>query len=345
MSGSEKRQSSRDMSPPELPAQRTFSSTATEKEALVWLQLLTSGEPKAWDLKAFRRWLSLDPAHRAVFNEVKHRWDPIRLPEGAARRAQAARTAAAPARVRRLPDPGRRAWLGAAASAAAVAGLVTVYAPPGLWSTLVEGGADDRTDAGEQRTLALGDSVRVTLNTRTSARRQVVGGRTVGLDLIAGEAAIDLKDTGQAFAVVAGSGRCLGESGQFEVRYLDRKVRVTCIEGSVRVEHPAGVRTLQARQQTVYDDKALSGVASIEPAQVSAWRGGELLFRQTRLDEVIEEINRYRPGRVVLMNAAARAQAVNGRFAIGSLDLALSQLQHAFGLEARSLPGGLLILS
>lgn len=348
MSGFEKPRSSKDMSPRDPTARHSIPSTEIEKEALIWLQLLTSGEPKAWDLKGFRRWLRLDPVHRTVFNEVRRRWEQIELPEGAAVPALAngARGAFDGRRRAAAFNPGRRAWLGAAVSAAAVAGVATVYPPLDLWPALSTWGADERTAVGEQLTLALSQHAKVTLNTRTSVRRQVIDGEIVGLDLIAGEAAIDLQGNGRAFAVVASVGRSFAESGRFEVRNLHDKVCVTCLEGTVRVEHPvAGNRTLHARQQAVYDARALSGVATIEPSQVSAWRSGELLFSQTRLIDVIEEINRYRSGRVVLMNDVARAQPVNGRFAIASLDLALQQLQHAFGLSARSLPGDVLILS
>lgn len=345
MSGFEKRRSSKDMSQRESTAHHPIPSKEIEKEALIWLQLLTSGEPKAWDVKGFRRWLHLDPVHRTAFNEVKRRWDQIQPPEGAARPAPWEHAVAVRARPVHVSNPGRRAWLGAAVSAAAVAGVAAIYPPLGLWPALDAWGADERTATGEQRTLALADRASVTLNTRTSIRRQVIDGETVGLELIAGEAAIDLKGTGRAFAVTAGAGRSFADSGRFEMRYLDGKVCVTCLDGAVRIEHPAGSRSLQARQQAVYDTKALSGIANIESAQVSAWRNGELLFSQTRLADAIEEINRYRPGRVVLMNDDARSRAVNGRFAIASLDLALSQLQHAFSLSARSLPGDVLILS
>ncbi len=62
-----------------------------------------------------------------------------------------------------------------------------------------------------------------------------------------------MQNAGKAFSVIAGAGRSLAESGRFEIRYLDGKVCVTCLEGSLRVEHPAGFRALQARQQMVYD--------------------------------------------------------------------------------------------
>lgn len=220
-----------------------------------------------------------------------------------------------------------------------------VYPPAGLWPSPGEWNADDRTATGEQRTLALAGWVSVTLNTQTRIRRQTTGDETTGIDLLAGEAAVDLPAGNRLFQVVAGAGRSLADSGRFEVRYLNGKVCVSCIEGAVRVEHPAGFRTLRARQQTVYDAAAVSGVASIEPANVSAWRNGELVFTRARLGDVLDEINRYRPGHVVLMNAAVRNKSVSGSFFIASLDGALEQLRHTFGLNARSLPGGIVVLS
>ena len=115
--------------------------------------------------------------------------------------------------------------------------------------------------------------------------------------------------------------------------------------GTVRVDHPTGSHVLRGGQQTVYDRQQLAGVALVDAANVSAWRNGELVFRQTRLAVVLDEINRYRPGRVVLMNDRVRNMPVSGSFYIASLDSAIAQLQYSFDLHARTLPGGLLILT
>jgi transmembrane sensor len=78
---------------------------------------------------------------------------------------------------------------------------------------------------------------------------------------------------------------------------------------------------------------------------VSAWRQGALVFNEVRLSEVVDEINRYRSGQVVLMKSSAQNYRVSGRFLIASLDSALSQIQGMFDLTGRSLPAGLYILS
>jgi transmembrane sensor len=330
---------------------RTSSSTndrtspdRLEEQAWSWLRLLASGDVKESDLQRFRRWIGTSPAHQAKYSEIKQKWD-VMGPLAAASLRRQPDLIANRVHTRRVQLRSRRVFLGAAASFASVAAVAAVYPPFGLWPVPAEWSADYRTAPGEQRTIALADQVDVTLNTRTSARREVVSGETVGLDLITGEAAIDLKGSGRAFSVTAGTGRSASKSGQFEVRHLNARVCVTCISGSVQVAHPAGERALLSRQQVIYNADEISGIASIDPADVAAWRKGLLVFHQARMIDVIDEINRYRPGRVILMKDAVRNKAVSGNFAIASLDLALWQLQQAFDLHAQSLVGGLVILS
>lgn len=320
---------------------------ALREEAFLWLCRLADGEVTRPELQAFKRWQHTSPAHGAAFEDAKRQWQAMKP-------ALVGLLNAAPEKMRRHDklvqgrkfSPGRRFFLGAAAGTAAAAGVAVLYPPLGLWPAPGQWSADYRTATGEQKAIALTDQVRLTLNTQTSVRRRTAtGGATTGIDLLAGEAAIDVPGSARAFSVLAGAGRSLSAAGGFEVRYLDGKVCVTCISGSVRIEHPAGLRLLQANQQAFYDNGAVSGIAAVDPAQTSAWRKGELVFNQTPLAQVVDEINRYRSGRVVLLATSGRQRPVVGRFPIAVLDEALLQIQHAFHLHARSLPGGLLVLS
>jgi transmembrane sensor len=324
---------------------RTMPSDDLEEQAWVWLRLLTSGRASTADAERFRRWVRSSSAHQAAYNAAKLRWDTVKSEAATLLRVapEVADFHAKTQNKRRRID--RRVFLGMAAGAATAAGFAIVYPPLGLWPAPAEWDADYRTGTGEQRTFTVADSVNVTLNTQTSVRRQIVGDKTVGLDLITGEAAIDLHGSTQPFTLVASTGRSIAKSGQFEVRYLDDRVCVSCIAGTVRVEHPAGNNTLQARQQIIYDAKAISGVASVDPTAASAWRNGILLFDQTRLVDAVAEINRYRPGRVVLLNRSMNDRTISGRFPIKRLDLALWQLQLSLGLQAKSLVGGVLVLT
>ncbi|MBO9357618.1 DUF4974 domain-containing protein [Bordetella petrii] len=317
------------------------------KQAWVWLRLLNSGEVNSWDLEGFQRWLGADPAHKAAFRCARQQWAVLE-PVAAAVRRRHPDVVPAQERESRSNLRARRAFLGAAAGAAAVAGIAVMRPPAGLWPAPGEWGADYRTAKGEQREIDLAGQAKVTLNTQTSVRRQDTGEGIEGIDLLAGEAAIDLSAAAghRPFVVMAGAGRSQAEAGRFAVRYLDGKVCVTCLEGAVQVAHPMGRRRLATGQQATYADRELGEVKShVDLRRVSAWRRGELVFDHTRLADVIEEINRYRPGRVMLMNASVRDQPVSGSFYIASLDDAVALLARTFELSGQALPGGFMILS
>ena len=70
-----------------------------------------------------------------------------------------------------------------------------------------------------------------------------------------------------------------------------------------------------------------------------------MTFRQASLAKVVSEINRYRPGRLVLATEAVQDLPVSGRFRIAEMDKAIAQIQHLFRLKATTLPGGIVILT
>ncbi|MNR77987.1 fec operon regulator FecR [compost metagenome] len=314
-----------------------------QQDAQAWLRRLTSGEATDFDAQSFQRWRNAHPDHQAAFEEAKNQWRLLKPALGKLLTTNAA-AAELHRTTMRSPVISRRAFLGAAASTVAVAG-VALYSPLGLWPAVGEWGADYATATGEQRDLQLAQQVHITLNTRTRIRQVVQDGVPAGLDVLSGETAVDLTMAQQNFSVQAGLGRTLMQHGKFEVKYLEHRACITCLEGQARVEHPSGSRVIRARQQLIYDEKSIGEVAAIDPQAVSAWRRGELVFKTTPLPAVLDEINRYRPGRVILMGDALQAVTLSARFQIAELDTALLQIQHSFDLNSRSLPGGVLILS
>jgi transmembrane sensor len=322
---------------------RPITPDVLDDEARIWVRKLASGEVTQWDLQAFRRWQEQSADHAAAFEQAKRQWHQLRQGIGVLLRTSPD-AASAHERVLDRSTAGRRAFLGAALCSSTVAAVAVAYPPLGLWPAPQEWGADVRTATGEQRALPLAGQVVVTLNTQTSIRYLSGEGTTGGIDLLSGEAAIDQSGASHAFRVTAGAGRLLAQSARFEVRHLQDEVRVTCLEGLLRIEHPAGQRALRAREQLVYRAQSLGDARGIDPRVVSAWRTGELWFDRTPLHQAIDEINRYRAGRVMLMARSLRDSAVSGRFSIAALDVALLQIQHSFDLQSRALPGGVLVL-
>lgn len=327
-----------------LHDERTLSPL--EQQAYAWVRQVAAGKMTHADGMALKRWCAENQAHAAAFFAARQRWQLL----GQASELVLARNPTAMqadiAKPARASSPARRAFLGGAVCATAATAAVVVFNPPlGLWPSLAEWNADYRTAVGEQRKLALTDNINVELNTRTSIAVKTGQAGISGIDLITGEAAVDILNANEIFVVAAGAGRTSTQNARFEVKSGLNGVCVTCLQGRVQVTHTAGRVILAAREQLVYDDKTLGNIASIDPASVSAWREGSLRFSETPLADVVEEINRYRPGRVVLLDKKMATKAVTGRFRIDALDKALAQIQRSLGLQIRNLPGGMVLLS
>lgn len=321
------------------------SLTATEKQAYAWMRKVASGEITHAEGAALKRWCAEHPDNLRAFTQARSSWQQLKVAgeDVLARNPQAAQGSS---RKRALAAVGlsqRRLFLGGAFTAAAAAGAVVIAPTWGLLPSIAQWGADYRTSVGERRELALASSVQVTLNTRSSMT--VWNDPASGMDLMSGEAAIDLLQADQAFAVNAGGGKTTGRAARFEVQYVDAGVCVTCLQGQVHVSNGATARLLAANQQVVYDAQRISTVAALVPSQLPTWREGFLRFVDTPLGEVIDQINRYRAGKVMLVNNQLATNVVTGRFRTDALDKAIAQIQVSLNLNVRSLPGNVVLLS
>jgi transmembrane sensor len=144
--------------------------------------------------------------------------------------------------------------------------------------------------------------------------------------------------------VVAGDGRVSAGQGVFDLRRDGGKVAVTCISGEVRVDCSGKSAVLQPRQQVAYDGHGLGTVAGVDAAAVDAWRRGFLVFENTPVTDVVAEINRYRRGRIILMDSALGRLPLDATFRLDRIDEAVPKIAHVFGAKMRALPGGIVLL-
>lgn len=310
------------------------------REARAWAIKLKTGQPTTDDVAALRQWVAQSPAHAQAWSAAAHDWKTVdeaarqfesRLHERGASRE--------PSRVSR---PSRRWFLGGAATAFGALAVVGIVRPPlGLWPSWSELGADYRTATGEQRDLDLANNLRLTLNTQTSVTVHQVDG-VQRIALIAGEAAVMAIHT--ACEVVADAGRLVLSDADLQVRRLpDGRVRVQCRQGEVVLHHPTGTVSLQGGQQLVYTPGQVSGT-TVVPNEQAPWRQGMVVFDDMPLRDVVDEINRYRPGRVVLLNNEVAQRRFSARFKIAALDEAIALLEAVHQIHVRRV-GDVVLLS
>jgi transmembrane sensor len=325
-------------------AERDAAADRIRAEALDWLRRLGSGEITRADLEALDRWRMASAGHRRAFAEANLFWE---VAGKAAQEAQARGRAGQSAPAVLGKRIGRRALLGGATAAAAATIAYGVVRPPlGLWPSMAEFAADYRTATGEQRRLAISSGITIDMNTQTSLTAPVRVGEHFALELVSGEVAVSVRaEAGQPLRLAAGYGQIEADRATFDVRRDGSSVCVTCTEGLVRVTGPSADASLAAGQQLTYGNSGLGSAVAVDPAVVTAWKRGMLIFRNAPLAQVIAELNRYRPGKIILLNKALAERSVVAGFRLEEIGQAVDYLCRAVGAQARSLPGGVVLLT
>ena len=317
-----------------------------KREAYDWIVRFMAGQMTPADIAAMKAWYRQSPTHEAAYAEARRVWTSLG-PIASESRLGSGREQVIPiTRARRMSPamPSRRMFLGGGlAAAAASVAYVAVRPPLDLWPSYSELMADFRTGAGERRQVSLSDQVSLDLNTRTSIAVRAQSAEATQIEVLSGEAAIS---TGApSLTVVAADGRVTATNAEFNLRCDGAEVSITCLKGRLDVLRNGVAMTLTERQQVSYGSQGMGMPAAIDPDNVTSWQHGVLTFDATPVDQVVAEINRYRPGRIILMNGDIGRRLFNARIKVAETDKIIVQIVHIFGAKARALPGGVVLLS
>ncbi|WP_375595436.1 FecR domain-containing protein [Algihabitans albus] len=327
--------------------------------AQAWFWLLSSGNATAADRAGFAAWQDADPRHRAVYEELCLLWadiDELReafaAPPGPASLPENRRRPAAPRAGGFASRLGRRAvlWGGVAAALA----IAAVFAAPQL---SLRYQADHLTAVGEQARVVLPDGSLAWLNTATALAVDY-GEERRTVTLLRGEAQFEVaEDAERPFDVLAQAGRSRALGTVFAVRDLGSGATVTVAEGLVEVVSPApraprsgGARSggrvlLSAGRQVDYREGEGPGeVRTVSAAAMTAWRDGVVAVEGLAFERALTEIDRYRPGRILLWADAGALQPVTARLSLAALDEGLDALAATHGLSVTRVTDYLVIL-
>jgi transmembrane sensor len=321
-----------------------IDDAALRDKAMDWVLLLRSGRATTDDAETLQAWCRRSTHHEAAFLQAKKTFRDLGVVgEQLERRNRQTHAERLTQGARGMVS--RRGMLGGAL-AASIAGYAVVHPPLGIWPSLEELSAGYRTAKGEQRDVAVSDDVSVKLNTQTSLS-VLSAGNSPRIELISGEAAVTSTRSAEPLVLIAGNGQLSAIKAEFNVRCIDGAVLATCIEGSVSVAQGGRSVQLGRGQQVSYSAaEPMGALASpADPARAAAWREKLLVFRDQPLADVVSEVNRYRPGKIVVTNTALGKRLVNGTFHTDQLDDFVAQVRQLFSADVRSLPGGIVLLS
>ena len=278
-------------------------------EALAWLVRIHSGHASDEERLACTAWRTQSSAHQLAYTEAEILWRDIGLLPNGDCTGSADLTASMPHGT--LPRARRMIKWGLAACVLLAAGWLS-------WGIVQErldlASADYRTAVGEQRHVKLEDGSRIHLNTDTAVAVAFTPQQRT-IRLLTGEASFTVTpETVRPFTVQSGdvSTRALGTS--FLVQRHQDAVTVTVTEHAV------------------------------DANAIAAWQRGKMIFEAQPLAAVVEELNRYRAGRIMILNPALRSLNVTGVFDIGDPDAALRMIEQTLRIHDTTLTPYLVLL-
>lgn len=316
-----------------------------DETAALWVARLAGGPLDATDRRALERWLTEDASHAAAFAEAQA---ALGLMDASAQTPDAHRVAdVPPPALAPSPAPPHHALRWRRLTALAASAMLLI-AGALLWAgdPLLMMAADHRTAPAERRTVTLPDGSVVELGPASAiALRYDDEQRKV--ELLSGvayfTAAPRVGAEQRPFVVAAASGTARALGTQFAVDRFADSVEVVVVEHevAVAVADPGGQSTtvvLSPGQSVRYAAAGLATPRTTNLDQTLAWRRDRLVFDHVPLADVVDELNRYRRGKIVIGSVGLAQRQVSGVFDAVDTDAALAAITRELGARTASVP-------
>ncbi|MCX4188160.1 FecR family protein [Methylophaga sp. OBS4] len=315
-----------------------FDKTIAD-EAVIWFAKLQSDTLTEAQRQQFEEWRSRSQRHAQEFEQVGKIWLDFDGLETWANKELEQRQS------KPSPSP-NKIWKPAFTAVFTLLfiliGSSSYYWPPGPLTILT---SDYHTTTGEIQTLTLTDGSTISLDS-ISAVSVDYSQHARQLTLHQGRALfVVAPDPDRPFTVAAENGTALALGTVFEVFKKPEQVSITVIESSVQVDYDNASKTLSPGQRVNYDsDTGLSAIEKVDHHQITAWQRGKLIFNDQPLADVIDTLNRYRQGRIIILDQSLRTLRVSGMFDIQDPEAVLLALQDVLPIRRYQLTRYLTVL-
>lgn len=328
------------MSTPPTSTGNSEQSRARD-EANVWVLRMHSGPMSSDQRREFEVWHARSPVHQKQFRDAERFWDALDGLTGQVTREKHASTHDDSIGRHTLSRIGQRSrWQSIAAT------FLVVVTTMLLWSILTFWLSDYKTAPGEQKSVILADGSTVFLNTESAFSVKLTEDRRV-LTLARGEALFQVAhDTARPFEVMVDGWVVRAVGTTFNIDRHSDTIKVTVIEGAVRLQHHNEAWDIPVGYQIGYDgDHIVSEMELVDTSKAVAWRNGEFSFTDMPLGEIVEELNRYRSGTIVIATTSLRDLRISGSISLNDPHQALAMLQRVFPFKTTHLTSYLTVVS
>ncbi|MBP6057477.1 MAG: FecR family protein [Nitrosomonas sp.] len=296
--------------------QQSFEQDPLTEQAAAWFLRMQQSDCSDADQRAFEDWLAKDEAHCNEYQQYVRLWQSLdqleRKPSRSANRK----------------------------SRLTVAWIILLIMVSGSMHWLAHYEELITTAIGERHRIVLNDGTTIDMNTDTVLRMELLG-LTRRITIEQGEALFKMGDERfRPFIVHSGNGTLRDIGTEFNVVRRENKTTVAVLEGlvEVKLDNPASaMKMLQGGQQLSYSQNEISNISQIDTESVIAWRKSRLIFRDTPLNEVIHQINRYHLRPIRLGDSQLSELTVSGEFNSADRNGLIRALKVLFSLSSSEL--------
>jgi transmembrane sensor len=296
------------------------------REAAHWYARLGAEQVSGEVHQQWSLWHAQDTAHQWAWQQVQRLQAQLQGLPGPLAYQAIQQASSAPALARRTLLKGLVLGVGAGGL-----GLYGYREAP-LWL------ADYRTRVGERQRIALADGTTLILNTASAVDVRLQADLRLVI-VRAGEVLIETGKDPRPFVVRSAEGDMRALGTRFTVRQREGITDLCVLEHAVAVHSNNGTgaeQVVPANQRLSFSATQLYSPSALDPSQTQ-WANGQLVIDNWRLDQLLAELQRYRPG-FVQCSADIAGLRLSGAYPLDDTDSALAAIARALPvrIELRS---------
>lgn len=283
---------------------KNAKNQSVDEQASSWFARMQADDVSSTELERFNQWLKQSQAHKSAYDNLVNLWGVLKQPAQNVQatlqieESKATITEKQSTLTRSIP--------------VFLVLLLLIIQLPGFYQNWR---SDYHTTVGEQLNITLNDGTQVLLNT-DSALVVNYSAHQRQVELLRGEAFFDVEsDKARPFVVVHHGLSAKAVGTAFTVKVAGLATQVVVSEGIVELSAEQTDRLLLTKnQKSKYQQGRRNLVEDSKISEEFAWQRGQLVFNQQPLASVIAEVNRYRKGRIVIINPNLKQRVVSGVF-------------------------------
>ncbi|MCF4979273.1 FecR family protein [Pseudomonas gessardii] len=319
------------------PTQNVIPNDAAREQATRWFTQRDEIARNPTTGQRFARWRDADPQHAAAYAHLETLWEAQSF-------QQALQNLAVDLELPPAPSSASK-WRSKTRLFASAAVLLVALGAGWMADVPMRLQADHMTDIAQVKPFDLEDGSHIVLGSHSAISTEFDATQR-RIRLLRGELYVDAAhDAKRPLSIETTDATITVVGTQFSVSKRGNDVVVAVRQGLVRFANREGKQSLlQVGNWQQLHDGHLQPLSLEGAERKMAWLNGRLSFQDTPLAQVLDEVQRYYPAPIFVLNAAAAGERVSGNYQLDDPMAIVQALSKVTATQLYRLPGGSLVI-